>query len=350
MMRILVGAVSAEHPHGKSMVSFYAMRLQKGDMRIAEFGKPGYHARKIIGTLFENKTGYGALLMLDLDMKFPDDMLEKLRAHDLDMVTAHYFRRRTDPMMSIIQVDRGGWPYIPLLDIPEDGLHEVASTGMGCVLIKREPYMAVKESLREGGHPFDMGPLDWLTGDYAHFGQDVSFFSLARKLGYKLWLDASVECAHGHTMWLTKKLYKILGHQDEHLENWEKLFHISKEMSGMDKKTAQIRIEQLEMARKKIDAELIEARKAADELDDQLKVVDGQIAEREEDLKQRDYPPGAKPVPLPVVGSEEAKELALQNRTSPPKAAGTEEDLRRSRREVYKSEAEARIEALEDEE
>ena len=349
-MRVLVGAVSAEQQYVKSLVSFYAMRLRKGDLRVAEYGKPGIHARKIIGNLFEDKTEYGALLMLDLDMLFPNDMLEKLRTHDLDMVTAHYFRRRTNPMISVIQVDRGGWPYIPLLDIPSDGLHEAASTGFGAVLIKREPYMAVKNSLFAGIQPFDSGPLEWLTGDYAHFGADVSFFALARRLGYKLWLDASIECAHGHTVWLTRKLYKMLGHQDEHFENWEKLFQISMEMNGMDKKTAQIRIEQLEMARKKIDDELAEARKTSEELDTKLKVVDGQIAEREVDLTQRDYPPGAKPVPLPVMGSEEAKELALKNRTKPPEAAGTEEELRELRRKLYKSEAEHRIEALEDEE
>ena len=349
-MRIFVAGVSSETQYVKSLISFYAMRLQDGDYRTLDAGKPGIHARRNIGSQFEEKTEYDALLMLDLDMLLPDDMLEKLRAHDLDMVTGHYFRRRTNPMISVVQIERDGWPYIPLKDVPDDGLHEIASTGLGCVLIKREVYMAVKDTLPLGGHPFSEASLEWLTGESGHFGADIAFFVQARRLGYKLWLDASIECAHGHTVWLTKKLYDQLGHADKQLETWGKLFQISKEMSGMDKKTAQIRIEQLEMARKKIDAELVEARKAADELDDRLKVVDGQIAEREVDLTERDLPPGARQVPLPVVGSEEAKELALKNRTKPPEFAGTEEELRELRRGLYKSEARQSIEAIKDKE
>ena len=333
-MRILVAAVSAEQQYVKSLISFHTMRLKKGDLRVAEFGKPGIHARKIVGTRFEDETEYDALLMLDLDMLFPDDMLEKLRSHDLDMVTAHYFRRRTDPMMSIVQVDRGGWPYIPILDIPTEGLHEVASTGFGAVLIKREVYMAVKDSLPLGMHPFDNGPLEWLTGDYAHFGADVRFFCAARQLGYKLWLDASLECAHGHVVWLTNKLYKKLGDRDNHHKNWDTLFNISKELNGMDKKTAQIRIEQLEMARKEVDDEHTEFQSKADELETKLAVIDGQIAEREVDLTERDYPPGAKPVDLPVLGSKEAVEKAVENRGKSPYGHESEGDVHNDARWV----------------
>ena len=349
-MRILVAGVSAELQYVKSQNSFYGLRVQDGDYRTFDFGKPGIHARRKIGSLFERKTQYDALLLCDMDMKFPEDALESMRARDVDMVTGHYFRRRTNPMLSVVQIERDGWPYVPMIDVPDEGLHEVASTGMGCVLIKREVYTAVKDGLPKGGHPFNEAPLPWLTGDYAHFGQDVAFFAQARRLGYKLWLDASVECAHGHTMWLTKKLYDQLGHKDEQLENWTKLFAVSREKNGMDKKTAKIRIEQLEMARKEVADELARAEERVAMLTNQLAVADGQIAEREMDKQQRDYPPGAKPVPLPITGSELAQDLALANRTKPPKAAGTEEELKESRQEVYEREAKQRIEALEDEE
>ena len=348
-MRVLVGGVSSERQLVKSLISFYAMKVRDDDLRVAEFGKPGVHARKYLGNFFESKTEYDALLMLDMDMLYPEDMLEKFRAHDKDIVTAHYFRRRTDPMLSVIQTGEK-WPYIPLVDVPSDGLHEVATSGFGAVLITREVYMAVKNYLPDKGHPFDLGPLPWLTGDQGHLGQDIRFFSIARKLGYRLWMDASVECAHGHTVWLTRKLYKLLGHQYQQAENWDILFQASRERNGMDKKTAQIRVEQLGMRRKEIHEELMTSQKRSNELKTRLAVIDGQIVEREMDLKQRDYPPGAKPVPLPILGSEEAKALALQNRTKPPEHAGIEEELREKRREVYKKESEQRIEALEDEE
>ncbi len=70
------------------------------------------------------------------------------------------------------------------------------------------------------------------------------------------------------------------------------------------------------MARKKIDDELTELNQRSETMDKQLAVVDGQIAEREVDL--RAAPPGAKRVPLPVFESKEALEKAIANRHKTP--------------------------------
>jgi len=162
---------------------------------------------------------YDALLMVDMDMLVPPDGLEKLRAHDLDMVSGHYFRRDTSPLMSICQViDEERNAQVPLVDVPDSGLMEIAMTGMGFVLIKREVIEAVWR-IPNIVHPFAPGPVPEM-GHNELYGQDVRFFFYARKLGYKLWLDAGVECMHGCTVWLSKYLYDILRpHQDA---EWEK--------------------------------------------------------------------------------------------------------------------------------
>lgn len=343
-MRVFVAGVSSESQYVKSIMSFYAMKLRDGDIRTIDFGKPGIHARRNVGSLFEQDTKYDALLLVDLDMIFPEDMLEKMRTHDLDIVSGHYFRRRTDPMMSVMHVDRGQWPYIPMLDPPTEGLHEVASCGFGAILIKREVYMAVKEFLAPGGHPFDEGPLEWVTGDKGNFGADMRFSAVARKLGYIVWMDASIECPHGHTVWLTKKLYDQLGHRDKHAQNWATIFQTSKELHGMNRQTAQIRIEQLEMARKEIHEELLKAQEQANFLKTRLVVVDGQIAEREVDLQENT----SEQVALPILGSEEAVDAAIRNRSKSVLGHETEEDVHNDDlwREKRRVEAEGVVDTL----
>ena len=149
--------------------------------------------------------------------------------------------------------------------------------------------MAVKESLPFRQSPFSTGELEWLTGDGGHFGADVRFFALARKLGYKLWMDASVECEHGHTLWLNRETYDRDGHKDKQSNTWKALFEQSKERNGMDAKTAVIRVEQLQLARKEVEEKLLTAQQQANQLKTQLAVIDGQLAEREMDV---DAPPG----------------------------------------------------------
>ena len=46
-------------------------------------------------------------------------------------------------MQSVVKEDRGGWPFVPWIDVPDEGLHQVGSTGFGCILISREAYFAV---------------------------------------------------------------------------------------------------------------------------------------------------------------------------------------------------------------
>jgi hypothetical protein len=157
---------------------------------------------------------FDAVLLADMDMVWPKDALTRLRAHDLDMVTGHYFRRDTNPLMSICQIVNDEKLQVPLTDIPDKGLHEITSTGFGCVLIKRKVIEDVAK-IHNIYHPIAPGPIPGQRrGEF--FGQDIRFFFYANKLGYKLWLDAEVECKHATTVYTSKYLYDILRpHQDE---------------------------------------------------------------------------------------------------------------------------------------
>jgi hypothetical protein len=246
-VNVYVAGITGERQLTRSMNAYYELSIRPGDSKQFRASGRGDIARMWVCEDFLEKKEFDAILMLDLDMLHPVDMLEKMRVHDLDMVTGHYMARETQPIHSVISlVGDNRWPFPPMLAIPDEGLHEVAITGMGCVLIKRHVVEAVARRLPPGDSPFAIGPLPEATGDYMPLGLDFRFFTMARNLGYKLWLDASIECLHATTMWVGKKLYRALGHmtlQDKRLDEY---FFATIERDGMDKKALELRIEKLE--------------------------------------------------------------------------------------------------------
>jgi hypothetical protein len=227
-MNVYISAVSSEKQYAKTLDSFYEMDIREGDIRGVLFGRPGFIARMDLCDAFLKDKTKDAILLVDLDMVIPRDGLEKLRAHDLDMVTGHYFRRHTAPIMSVCQVVDKENNQIPLVDVPDSGLHEIAATGFGFVLIKREVIEAVAK-LDKISHPFAPGPVPEV-GHYDIFGQDIRFFYYTRKLGYRLWLDAGVECKHATTFYTSKWLYDIIRpHQaEEWKKEWEDIKWVQK--------------------------------------------------------------------------------------------------------------------------
>ena len=218
-MRVFLAGVSSETQYTKALDTIWNdLITREGDELAFKCGSVGWASRMELCNTFLERPQFDALFMVDMDMKFPPDALERLRSHNVDMVSGHYFKRQVDPMVSIIQVEKDG-ELVPLRDIPTEGLHLVVTSGMGCLLVKREVIEAVAK-IPEIVHPFMVGALPSVYGWDMHFGQDIRFFLYAKMLGYQLWLDASVECPHACTVWLTKKLYDILRPHQE--EEWQK--------------------------------------------------------------------------------------------------------------------------------
>lgn len=249
-MKVFVAGVSSEFQYTRGVLAFRSLKTRPGDTMATHYGATGLVARKAVCSEFLYKRDFDALLLLDLDMDYPADILERLREHDKDIVCGHYYRRQLNPTMSLVELSPDGtWPYVPILDPPKEGLHEIACAGFGCVLIKREAIEAVAKTLPPLSHPFDNGPLEWLTGTSLSLGPDKRFFAMARKLGFKMYLDASVRCKHALTIWLDDDLYdklrdrktqaKILaGYWLENLGRW-----------GVNDKTIKFRLETLSLER-----------------------------------------------------------------------------------------------------
>lgn len=211
---MLVAVASHGMQHVGSIRSCYFMHREEQDRFADQFRYRGDVAREAaVKTLLENDY-FGdddAILMLDGDQLHPPNLLDKLRAHDLDMVCAHYYRRTTSPIQSLCyELGDGTWPVQPILFPPRGGLHEISVTGFGCVLVKKKVLRDVQATLPPGSSPVAIGPLPEVVGDHANWGPDFIFFYRARKLGYKLWLDASVESLHAVTLWLGHKSADML--------------------------------------------------------------------------------------------------------------------------------------------
>lgn len=253
-MRILVAGLTGDRQYVRSMHSFYDLNLEKGDDKVfPETGMRGDVARIAICNEFLNKKEYDALMMCDLDMILPKNLVERLRAHDLDMVSAHYFKRQTSPIQSVCAISPGGiWPFVPLYDIPDEGLIEVAVAGFGAVLIKREVIEAVKDTLLDGQNPFAIGPMPEMTsGEHGNFGSDYYFFTRARNQGYKLWLDCSpdLECYHYTTIVISRDFYRKMRpfQADGHIKYFAANLRAGMELHGMEENELENRIKTLEL-------------------------------------------------------------------------------------------------------
>lgn len=130
--------------------------------------------------------GSDYVLWIDSDMVFPADSLERLLAHDKDMVTALYFKRRGDhaPVIYSGMDENGG--VLTCSDYPRDGsLFKVWGCGFGMVLMKTEVIRrTVKETNGLAFHPF------------TNMTEDLSFCYRWNQAGGEIWCDGSLKLGH----------------------------------------------------------------------------------------------------------------------------------------------------------
>lgn len=347
-MKVLISVCSHEVQHVGSIRSAYLIKQETQDRFVDQWKWRGDVAREAFVKTFLEEEYFDdedALLMLDGDQLHPANLLEKLRAHDLDMVCAHYYRRSTHPIQSLCyELGDGTWPYLPYVKPPKEGLHEIAVTGFGCVLIKKKVFKAVKATLPPGASPVAITNLPEVAGDYDNWGPDFVFFHRARKLGYKLWLDADIESLHGITLWLghksADKLMDFIGWADAAHE----LFKSRLELHG-------VTLEAFKQRKRILEARLEGLERQADEL--RLKKEAGEEVEIEQEYEittaiyqmqgkimemaawvewAEKYPKISRPDQLPTTEN-------TPKQTAIPDEIPDEEQAHQERAEVYKNQA-----------
>jgi len=147
-----------------SCVSNFIMR-QGGDIVSAR--------GKIVEMAIEQ--GATHVLFVDSDMQFPEDALERLLAHNLDIVGVEY-NKRCLPLT----------PVQKPLDTPSDTLYKCEYVGTGLMLINLKVFKKI--------------PQPWFNfgrkGTEVVIGEDVWFCNTARDAGFDVWCDPTLEVKH----------------------------------------------------------------------------------------------------------------------------------------------------------
>lgn len=311
---------SSETQYVGSMRSCYEIKRRDSDgMFFPDRGSRGDTTRETLLDAFLERKEYDAILCLDADQRHPDNLLDSLRdtmeAGDLDMVCAHYYKRGTKPIQSLCyELGDGTWPYIPMLDPPTDGVVEIASTGLGCVLIRRRVVEAVRDALPKDMSPFAIAPMPELTDDYNNFGSDFRFFILARRMGFRLWLDASVESLHATIVWLGHKSAKLLVNYTDWADGSAVMFDERIRLYGVNGEAFRQRQRILEARKRGLVAQLEEAKAGGDEekaveLSIALYSMDGRLLEMAAWMEWVDkYPKIERPSQLPTTANTPKQE------------------------------------------
>jgi len=119
------------------------------------------------------------VLFIDSDMTFPGNALDRLIAHDKDIVGADY-RKRAPPYSIIGHPDTGFEP-------TGSGLAPYRMLGLGLLLVRRRVFFTIKRPwFKRHYEPNDFGTEDW------------HFCDQAEKAGLKVWcdLDLTKEVCH----------------------------------------------------------------------------------------------------------------------------------------------------------
>lgn len=180
----------------QSLLELIANASKKYDLHIV-VSSEGYiiaeNRNYIAVQALNNKSEY--LLMIDDDMVFPPDTLDKLISNNKDICGVAYHSRGSKDMvkivpdiMAIAEVDKG--KYINLTTETDPKYKEVFecyATGTGVILIKTDIFYKIKRPWFE---------FTYFENGKCKEGEDWNFCFKAKNVGYKIWTDPTIPIGH----------------------------------------------------------------------------------------------------------------------------------------------------------
>jgi hypothetical protein len=146
-----IGVVGSDTEYGECRDSIDLIGRRNGDSQpVYARATKGYEARQKHITRFIDDTRHDFCLLLDADMIFHRDTLEKLRVYGLPYITGYYMRRSLNPIAPVwFRPYNGQLPLEPWIGEPERGvLHTLGASGWGCMLIHREVILKTRKILK----------------------------------------------------------------------------------------------------------------------------------------------------------------------------------------------------------
>ena len=199
-----IGIVGPDTIPVDAVTSIYGIARRPGDAipRFIQATK-GFEARQYhVNDFLASKHDW--LLLLDHDMIFEPDTLERLRSYGRPYVTGYYLRRKLPPWVSVwFEPFDGRFPMMPYTAIPPKGeLVQLGGCGWGCTLVHREVFETMRPLLNGEHWVLEDDMNVWPdTGEPFHkvggnIGSDVRFALFAKRAGYTLWGSSDITPAH----------------------------------------------------------------------------------------------------------------------------------------------------------
>lgn len=264
-----IGVVGSDLEYGPCRDSIEAIIRRPGDTlpdfkrATKGFETRTYHVHQCL------QSPHAFLLLLDADMTFPLDALERLRSHKLPIVSGLYLKRKWGPMVLVWHKYENPWKWpvqVVTKPPPKGKLMRIGATGWGCILIHREALMAVARLLKGEGLVIEDDMDVWaydlptllgairglreladqqpgltttraalkahletlerefrlLKGDRTNVGSDIRFGFYAQAAGFEMWGDPDVRCGHTVNYPLTADDYA--GQGKPSLEKFEQMY------------------------------------------------------------------------------------------------------------------------------
>lgn len=255
-----IAVVGSENEPGACRDSIDAIIKRKNDVGpFFNRGTKGYESRQTHINNWYDKTKHPFLLLLDHDMIFQANTLERLRVHKKPFVSGFYMRRSVKPVLPVWyeQGKPGVMPLKPMTAaLEKDKTYPLGASGWGCMLIHRDVITATRKLLKgepeiieddmdifpydlkkllkarqyivdtAKGKPLDEKRIKFVLETFANeirplrgvkdcVGSDLRFPFFAQMAGFPLTGDTGVMCYHvtnypvGLDDWLSQPLWNM---------------------------------------------------------------------------------------------------------------------------------------------
>jgi predicted SAM-dependent methyltransferase len=154
-------------------------------------GKPIADARNEI-VEWAIKTDADYVYWLDDDVIAPPDSFLKLWRHQKDIINGVYWSKSNPPMPLLFR----GHLEMPYLNWHVGDLIEIDAAGNGLTLVKTKVYKDIIEKVGGPCYSTEYGSFPGAQVSPLNNTEDLYFYDKARKAGYKIWADTSVQALH----------------------------------------------------------------------------------------------------------------------------------------------------------
>lgn len=142
------------------------------------------------------------LLMIDTDMRLPSNMCKELLMMNVDIAVPLFFRRYPpfDPLALHGTINK--YKNVTSEELIENTWIDIDASGTGVMLINTDVF----KNMKPPWFQFKKNPNKKKGGIV---GEDIYFCYKARKLGYRIVLNPSIEVGHLSTLEVNKRLWEL---------------------------------------------------------------------------------------------------------------------------------------------